>query len=104
LYAVLAFVWGRTRPFGVWSADLAGAALAGLLLTIFVGPYISGGSPFDGGAGVFFSQIWLYAAFAGGGALTGFLIATALGQDYKSRSLRRYAEMKSAKPRRVIRR
>jgi hypothetical protein len=56
------------------------------------------------GAGVFFSQVWLYAAFVGGGALIGFLIATALGQDYKSKSLKRYAEARLAKPRRVIRR
>jgi hypothetical protein len=104
LYAVLAFVWGRRYPVDTWLSDLGGAALGGLLLTIFVGPFISGNSPFDGGAGVFFSQVWLYAAFAGGGALVGFLIATAFGQDYKSRSLQRFAEMKSAKPKRVIRR
>jgi hypothetical protein len=102
--AVLAFVWGRRYPVGRWLVDLGAAALGGLLLTIFVGPFISATSPFGGGAGLFFSQIWLYAAFAGGGALIGFLIATALGQDYKSRSLLRFAEARSAKPKRVIRR
>ncbi|HEY3009291.1 MAG TPA: hypothetical protein VGJ63_14660 [Micromonosporaceae bacterium] len=104
LYAVVAFVWGQRRPLGAWLAESTGAAVGGLLLTIFVGPFISGSSPFKGGAGVFFSQVWLYAAFTGGGALIGFLIATAFGWDYRSRSLQRYAETRSAKPRRVIRR
>lgn len=104
ILATTAFVWGRRHPAGRWIADVGAAVLAAMLLTIFVGPFISGTTPFAGGAGEFFSQIWLYGGFAGGGALVGFLILTALGLDYRSQSLKRFAETKLAKPRRPVRR
>jgi len=43
-------------------------------------------------------------AAAGGGAVLGMLVAIALGRDYRSRALKRYTELKLAKPRRVVRR
>jgi hypothetical protein len=101
--AVVAFYWGRPRPAGRVALDLAAAALAGCLLSILVGPFISGGSPFAAGAGNFFAGIWLYAAFAIGGSLLGFLVLTAIGLDYRSQALKRYAELARAKPRRPIR-
>lgn len=104
IFAVLAFVWGRDRPVGILVADLAGAAVIGCTLTIFVGPFISGEGPFSDGAGVFFAQIWQYGGFFGGGTLVGFLILTALGRDYKSKGLKQLAESRLAKPRRVVRR
>lgn len=104
ILAVLAFRWGRTAPVGEWVSRIAAAALVALLLTIFVGPFISGTHPFASGAGEFFAQIWLYAGFTGGGVLVGFLVLTALGLDYRSRQLQRYAQTKLAKPRRVVRR
>jgi hypothetical protein len=103
-FAALAFVWGRDRPLGVLVADLAGAAVIGCALTIFVGPFISGEGPFSDGAGVFFGQIWQYAGFFGGGTLVGFLVLTALGMDYKSKRLKRIAQTGLAKPRRAVRR
>lgn len=104
LFGVLAFVRSQRYPFGRWVADLAAAALAALVFILFVGPFISGTTPFAAGAGVFFAQIWQYAAFTGGGALLGFLIATTFGWDYKSRSLKQFAQTRLAKPGRVIRR
>ena len=101
---VLAFARGRREPVGRWLADLSAAAGIALLLTVLVGPFISGGTPFANGAGDFFNQIWLYAGFAGGGMLIGFLLCTALGLDYRSQGLKRYAESRLTKPRRVIRR
>jgi len=102
--AVLAFVRGQRRPLPDWGGEMALAVLIGMVLTIFVGPFISGSQPFASGAGAFFSQIWLYAGFTAGGVLVGYLLLTALGRDYRSRSLKRYAEAKLAKPRRVVRR
>jgi hypothetical protein len=99
-----AVVWGRRHPLGRWIADLAAAALVGLLLSIFVGPYISSATPFAEGAGEFFKQVWLWAAFVGGGAALGFMIITTLGVDYRSKSLQRFAQAKLAKPRRPVRR
>ncbi|BCB79873.1 hypothetical protein GCM10022251_09330 [Phytohabitans flavus] len=104
ILAVMAFLWGRRHPAGRWIADIGAAAIIAVLLTIFVGPFVSGDTPFEGGAGDFFAQIWLYGAFAIGGSLVGFLILVALGLDYRSVGLKRYAEAKMAKPRRVVRR
>lgn len=101
---VVAAGWARTRPVPRWTADLFLAALGGLLLAVFVGPFISGTTPFALGAGAFFKQVWQWAGFVGGGALLGFLIVTALGLDHRSQSLRRFAQAKLAKPRRVVRR
>jgi len=104
ILASVAFVWGRRRPVGRWGGDVAVAILAALALTIFVGPFLSGGHPFSDGAGAFFSQIWLYGGFAASGTLVGFLVLTALGRDHRSQQLRRYAETRLTKPRRVLRR
>jgi hypothetical protein len=104
ILAVVAAMWARRWPVAKWGPELAGAVVVALALTIFVGPFISGSSPFANGAGQFFSQIWLYAGFAGAGALLGYLVLTALGLDYRSQSLKRYSEVKQAKPRRVARR
>jgi hypothetical protein len=104
ILAVVAFVSGRRHPVARWGVDTGAAVLCAMALTIFVGPFISGSHPFANGAGEFFSQIWLYAGFTGGGALVGYLVLTALGLDHRSQSLKRFAETKLAKPRRVVRR
>jgi hypothetical protein len=104
LLAVVAFVSARRHPVGRWAGDLVAAVLPAMLLTILVGPFISGGQPFAGGAGEFFSQVWLYSGFALGGALLGFWVAIALGLDYRSQTLKRFEQSKLAKPRRVVRR
>ncbi|RLK13654.1 hypothetical protein DER29_4682 [Micromonospora sp. M71_S20] len=102
--AAVAFVWGRRRPVSAWGADLAAAVGIALLLTVLVGPLLVGDNPFGGGAGTFFAQIWLYLAAAGVGVLLGYLLLTALGLDHRSQSLKRYAELRATKPRRVVRR
>ena len=101
---VTAAVWSKRRPVGDWLTDLTLANLVGLALAILVGPFISGTTPFANGAGEFFKQIWQWAGFAGGGAALGYMIVTALGLDYRSQSLKRFAEAKLSKPRRVVRR
>ncbi|MER7416189.1 hypothetical protein ABT346_05275 [Micromonospora peucetia] len=102
--AAVAFVWGKRRPVAAWGADLAAAVGIALLFTVLVGPLLVGDNPFGGGAGTFFAQIWLYLAAAGVGVLLGFLLLTALGLDHRSQSLKRYAELRATKPRRIVRR
>ncbi|GAA0802975.1 hypothetical protein [Spirilliplanes yamanashiensis] len=101
---VLAFVRARREPVARWLGDLSVAAGVALVLTLFVGPFVSGGTPFGSGAGDFFNQIWLYAGFAGAGMLIGYLLVTALGLDYRSQGLKRYAEARMTRPRRIVRR
>ncbi|AGL20877.1 hypothetical protein L083_7367 [Actinoplanes sp. N902-109] len=104
--AVLAFRRSQRVPIGTWLPDLAAAALIGMLLTILVGPFISGDAPFSGGAGNFFSQVWLYGGFAIVGTALGYWIATMLGRDYRSQSLKAYAQNRIARTRtrKVVRR
>ncbi|MEV4492376.1 hypothetical protein AB0K04_19940 [Micromonospora coxensis] len=104
ILAAVVFVQGRERPAGRWGADVTAAVLIALALTVLVGPLLVGDNPFGGGAGLFFAQIWLYLLATGAGVAVGYLILTALGLDHRSQQLRRYAEIKAAKPRRVVRR
>ena len=98
------FVRAQRVPPASWLPDLSFGAVGAMLLTILIGPLISGDAPFSGGAGFFFSQIWLYGGFALVGTLLGYWVATALGRDYRSRSLKAFAQARTSKPRRVVRR
>jgi hypothetical protein len=101
---VTAIWWGRLRPMGVVVADLAGAAVPVCTLNVIVGPFLAGTTPAEIGAGDSFNAVWLFAAFAGGGALIGMLLLIMVGKDYKSQSLKRFAESKLTKPHRPVRR
>ena len=101
--AVVTFIRAQQIPPSKWLPELAAAAIGGMLLTVLVGPFVSGDGPFAGGAGNFFAQIWLYGGFAIVGTLLGYWVATALGRDYRSRSLAAYVRGRAAKPRRVVR-
>jgi Na+/melibiose symporter-like transporter len=103
--AVWTFLASQRRPPSDWLLpDLVGGAVGGLLLTVLVGPFISGGEPFKDGAGAFFAQVWLYGGFAIVGTLLGYWLAVMLARDYRSRSLKAFTERSAAKPRRVVRR
>ena len=102
--AVTTFVRAQRVPPATWLPDVVAAGLAGMLLTVLVGPFVSGDTPFSAGAGNFFSQIWLYGGFAIVGTLLGYWIATAFGRDYRSKSLKAFATARAGKPRRVVRR
>ena len=102
--AVVTFLRCQHKRPSQWLPEIGAAALGGMLLTILVGPFVSGAGPFAGGAGNFFSQVWLYGGFSIVGTLLGYWIATALGRDYRSRSLSAFAQSRATKPRRVVRR
>ncbi|WP_026321403.1 hypothetical protein [Salinispora fenicalii] len=102
--AAVTFIWSRRRPAAEWGADIAAAVGSALALTVLVGPLVVGKNPFGDGAGTFFAQIWLYVAVTGIGVLLGYLLAVALGLDHRSQALQRYAEAKTAKPHKPVRR
>jgi hypothetical protein len=99
-----AWIWARKYPMSRVAPDLAVAIVVSCALTVLVGPFAKGSVPFREGAGFFFGEIWMYLAFAGGGTILGLLVLIMLGKDYRSQALKRYAETKLAKPRRVVRR
>lgn len=96
--------WGRIRPFPRVVQDLGAAALAACVLAIFVGPLTVGESPFENGAGAFFSQIFVWGGLAVGGTLLGYVGLVAFTADYRSKQLKRFAERSKAVPKRVVRR
>lgn len=101
--AVMAVLWARSRPAGPVVADLSAAMVAGGLLILLVGPFVSGTTPAAVGAGDSFNAAWQYVGFAAGGGLVGLLALIALGRDYTSRSLQQFADAKLTKPHRVVR-
>jgi hypothetical protein len=102
--AVITFIRSQQKSPSEWLVELGAAAIGGMLLTVLVGPFVSGDGPFAGGAGNFFAQVWLYGGFAIVGTLLGYWVATALGRDYRSRTLSAFAQARATKPRRVVRR
>ena len=52
-----AFVVSQRRQPGNWLPELGLGALGGMLLTVVLGPFVSGQTPFGNGAGDFFAQI-----------------------------------------------
>ena len=104
ILAVVSFVIGQRRPLGQWSPYVGAAILIAMAATVLIGPFVSGGGPFADGVDAFFVQIAFYLGFTGLGAVLGYLVLITLGKDYRSESLRRLAETKLNKPRRVVRR
>lgn len=102
--AVVGVLWARLRPLGQVAAELAAGAVAAGVLILAVGPFVSGTTPAEVGVGDSFTAAWQYAGFAAGGALIGVLLLIMVGRDYKSQSLKRFAEAKMTKPHRVVRR
>lgn len=102
--AVAAVLWARQRPTGPVLADLGAAVLVSGVLILTVGPFVSGTTPAQVGAGDSFNAAWQYVGFAAGGAFVGLLLLIAVGRDYTSRSLKQYAQSQLVKPPRAIRR
>jgi hypothetical protein len=101
---VIGYRWAIRYRSSRVAVDVAVAVFAGCLASILVGPFVVGSWPFREGAKLVLAQLWQYPAVGIGGAVFGFLIATALGRDHKSRAWQRYAETVRARPRRVVRR
>ncbi|OLB64692.1 MAG: hypothetical protein AUI10_10025 [Actinobacteria bacterium 13_2_20CM_2_72_6] len=104
LMAAAGYRWGRRYPMARVGPDLSVAVAVACALTVLVGPFAGGTVPFKEGAGLFFAEIWHYLAFAGGGAILGLLVLMALGRDYRAQALKRYAQSRMSKPRKVVRR
>ncbi len=101
---VAAYWWAVRHPMPRVLGDLAVALAGGCLLSVLIGPFAGGSAPFREGSAFFIAEIWHYLLIGAGGAVLGLLIVIAVGRDHKSQALKRYAQSKLAKPRRVVRR
>lgn len=101
--AVLTFRRSQHESVNDWVPGIAGGALLAMLLTVIVGPFVSGDNPFTNSGDNIFSQLGLYFVFALLGTLIGFWTAIMLGRDHRTRGLRAYQTAKS-RQRRIVRR
>jgi hypothetical protein len=102
--AIAAYLWVCRFPMSRALGDLGLIWVLACLSTVLIAPLAGGSSPFADGAGDFFNGIWLYAAVGGGGAVLGIIAAMAVGKDYRSQALKRYAQAAAARPHRSVKR
>ncbi len=101
---VAGYLWIVRYPMGQALRDAAWGSVLGCVVASLVSPFAGGGYPFNNGPGAFFLKVWLFLGACVLGVLLAGLFAMAIGRDYRDQALKRYAETKAAKPRRVVRR
>ena len=97
----LTVYWGRKRTMWKVCTELGFAGAIACVLGVIVGPLLLGESPFAGGAGDFFAQIWWWIGVAIAGVFLGYVALISFTADYKSRQLKAYVDRSKAQPRRV---
>jgi hypothetical protein len=100
---VAGFLWGRRHTAVRILEDLTIAGIAGALLAVLVGPFVSGDTPFGNGAGFWFAQLGLCAAVLLVGAFGGIFLAIMLGMDPRSRGWRSQSEQAARRAERARR-
>lgn len=96
--------WAVRFPFSRMFFDIGAAVLVAALLSLLIGPFIGGSTPFAGGLGLFVGQFLMFLGIAAVGSFLGFLAVVALGKDWKSRGLLRYEQQYKKRPHRTVRR
>jgi hypothetical protein len=97
IIAVATGWWAVRYPFGRIFADVGAAVGIGGLLSVLIGPFLGGATPFAGGLGFFVGQVLMFAGLAAVGVFLGYVSVVALGKDWKSRGLKRYEEIHAGK-------
>lgn len=88
--ALVAGLWGAVRkPFDRIVAEIGPGLLAGVLLSVLLGPLVVGANPFGGGFEPWFIQLSFFLVVTLGGAFLGYLLTMMFGVDHKSKSLKR---------------
>jgi hypothetical protein len=112
---VSAYWWSVRYPLSRAVPELGLIMLSACLACVLIGPplgwlfgKISGSqveaNPFAGGAGLFFSEIWHFLGVGIFGVILGLLASMAIGQDYRAKALKHFAETVTSKPHRSVRR
>ncbi len=102
LFAV-AIWWAIKYPFQRLIADVGLAILAGTVLAVVIGPFLGGSRPFAEGLEFFVYEVLLFLGIGAAAILLGFVVAVALGKDWRSRGLKRYEQHYARKPHRTAR-
>lgn len=95
--------WAIRYPFSRLFFDLGAAVGVGALLSLLIGPFAGGSTPFAEGLGFFIGELLMFLGIAAVAVFLGFLAVVALGKDWKSRGLRRYEQNYSRRPHRTVR-
>jgi hypothetical protein len=93
--------WALRRPPARFVADLGWAALIGCALSVVVGPFVVGSYVYAEGGAVLWGEIWHFLLICGTAMLIAYSVITAIGKDYRSVQLKRYADRQRAHPTRV---
>jgi len=101
---ICSYVWSVRHPIAHVVPELLLVVAIGCIGTVVIAPLFVAVSPFHDGAGDFFEQIWIYLGVGLGASLLGWLVALAVGQDYRAKQLKRFAATVSSKPHRPVRR
>jgi hypothetical protein len=100
----VAFWYGRRVPMIRVIGELGAAVVVACLLSVLIGPFVSGVGPFSNGVGLVFRQFFYFLGLSAIGAVIGLLVLMTTGLDHKSQSWKRYIERSGTKPRKVVRR
>jgi len=104
LVLVGASTWWSVRfPFGRVVADLGLAVIVGTLLALVIGPFAGGSRPFAEGLESFVGEMLLFFGVGAVAGLLGFVLVTAIGRDWRGRSLKRYERRYARKPHKPVR-
>lgn len=93
--------WAVRQPPARFVADLGWAALIACALSIVVGPFVVGSHVYAEGGDAVWGEVWHFLAICGIAMLLAFAIITAIGMDYRSVQLKRYADRQRAHPTRI---
>lgn len=97
--AVAAFVWSRRYLVPRVIGDALVVVGASSLLVTLIGPFVSGGAPFQDGVSSYLTQFSVCLVVLGLGVTIGMLTAMALGLDPKSRAWKQQVERAKLRPR-----
>jgi hypothetical protein len=100
--SVFTFRWMQRRPLGEALPQMIVVIAAACFASALLGPFAYGVQPFHSGPGAFFETVWLFFAWSLGGVLAGVLVVMSAGKDYRAQALKRFADSKLTRPRRVV--
>jgi hypothetical protein len=86
--AAVMFRWASRMPLvEVMPRTLAAIAI-GCVASVLISPLAGGSYPFKGGAGDFFLRVWIFLGVSLAGMLLGYVVAVAMGRDYRAQALK----------------